>query len=81
MDLELKDKVVIVTGGAKGIGAAIVRLAAGEGAVFWRCETGDRNGGAGYRSGRRGGPGGSAGTAGRHRHAVPCPSHAVEFAG
>src|SRR5678816_371854 len=33
MDLELKDKVVIVTGGAKGIGAAIVRLLAGEGAV------------------------------------------------
>ena len=33
MDLELKDKVVIVTGGAKGIGAAIVRLIAGEGAV------------------------------------------------
>jgi len=33
MDLELKDKVVIVTGGAKGIGAAIVRLGAGEGAV------------------------------------------------
>ena len=25
MDLQLKDKVVIVTGGAKGIGAAIVR--------------------------------------------------------
>lgn len=33
MDLELKDKVVIVTGGAKGIGAAIVRACAGEGAV------------------------------------------------
>ncbi|MGH9504203.1 MAG: SDR family oxidoreductase [Terriglobales bacterium] len=33
MDLELKDKVVIVTGGAKGIGAAIVRASAGEGAV------------------------------------------------
>ena len=33
MDLELKDKVVIVTGGAKGIGAAIVRTCAGEGAV------------------------------------------------
>jgi L-fucose dehydrogenase len=33
MDLELKDKVVIVTGGAKGIGAAIVRAAAGEGAI------------------------------------------------
>jgi L-fucose dehydrogenase len=33
MDLELKDKVVIVTGGAKGIGAAIVRSGADEGAV------------------------------------------------
>jgi len=33
MDLQLKDKVVIVTGGAKGIGAAIVRAAAAEGAV------------------------------------------------
>ncbi len=33
MDLQLKDKVVIVTGGAKGIGAAIVRACAGESAV------------------------------------------------
>lgn len=33
MDLGLKDKVIIVTGGAKGIGAAIVRAIAGEGAV------------------------------------------------
>src|SRR5215471_14986211 len=33
MDLELKDKVVIVTGGAKGIGAAIVRACAAEAAV------------------------------------------------
>jgi len=33
MDLELKDKVVIVTGGAKGIGAAIVRACAAEGAA------------------------------------------------
>jgi L-fucose dehydrogenase len=33
MDLQLKNKVVIVTGGAKGIGAAIVRAAAAEGAV------------------------------------------------
>ncbi len=33
MDLELKGKVVLVTGGAKGIGAAIVRGCAREGAV------------------------------------------------
>ncbi|MFZ0733079.1 MAG: SDR family oxidoreductase [Candidatus Sulfotelmatobacter sp.] len=33
MDLQLKDKVVIVTGGAKGIGAAIVRASAAEGAI------------------------------------------------
>jgi len=33
MDLQLKEKVVIVTGGAKGIGAAIVHACAAEGAV------------------------------------------------
>jgi L-fucose dehydrogenase len=33
MDLQLKDKIVIVTGGAKGIGAAIVKTCAAEGAV------------------------------------------------
>jgi len=33
MDLQLKDKVVIVTGGAKGIGAAIVRACSAEGAI------------------------------------------------
>ena len=33
MDLGLKDKVIIVTGGAKGIGAAIVKACAAEGAV------------------------------------------------
>ena len=33
MDLQLKDKVVIVTGGAKGIGAAIVRACVAERAV------------------------------------------------
>jgi L-fucose dehydrogenase len=33
MDLQLKGKVVIITGGAKGIGAAIARACAGEGAV------------------------------------------------
>jgi L-fucose dehydrogenase len=33
MDLQLKDKVVLVTGGAKGIGAAIVRACCNEGAT------------------------------------------------
>jgi L-fucose dehydrogenase len=33
MDLELKDRIIIVTGGAKGIGGAIVRACAAEGAV------------------------------------------------
>src|SRR5215467_2415244 len=33
MDLQLKDRVVIVTGGAKGIGAAIVRACVDEGAI------------------------------------------------
>src|SRR5258708_9039683 len=33
MDLQLRAKVVLVTGGAKGIGAAIVRAAAAEGAI------------------------------------------------
>lgn len=33
MDLHLKDKVVVITGGAKGIGAAITRAVAQEGAV------------------------------------------------
>ena len=33
MDLQLKNKVVVITGGAKGIGAAIARASASEGAV------------------------------------------------
>lgn len=33
MDLKLKDKVIIVTGGAKGIGEGIVHVLAGEGAI------------------------------------------------
>jgi L-fucose dehydrogenase len=33
MDLRLKDKVILVTGGARGIGAAIVRACAKEGAI------------------------------------------------
>src|SRR5580658_5742928 len=33
MDLQLKDKVIVVTGGAKGIGAAIVHACVVEGAI------------------------------------------------
>ena len=33
MDLQLKRKVILVSGGAKGIGAAIVRACAAEGAI------------------------------------------------
>jgi len=33
MDLQLKDKIVVVTGGAKGIGEVVVRTCASEGAV------------------------------------------------
>jgi L-fucose dehydrogenase len=33
MDLQLKNKVVVVTGGAKGIGAAVVRTSSAEGAI------------------------------------------------
>src|SRR5450432_2826685 len=33
MDLQLKNKVIIVTGGAKGIGEGIVRVLAAEGAI------------------------------------------------
>jgi L-fucose dehydrogenase len=33
MDLELHDKIIIVTGGAKGIGEAITRMLAAEGAI------------------------------------------------
>ena len=33
MDLELKDKVILITGGAKGIGAAIAQTVAQEGAI------------------------------------------------
>lgn len=33
MDLQLKDKVIIVSGGAKGIGAGIVKVLAGESAI------------------------------------------------
>jgi L-fucose dehydrogenase len=33
MDLQIKDKVVVVTGGAKGIGASIVRACTNEGAL------------------------------------------------
>lgn len=46
MDLLLKDKVVIVTGGAKGIGEAIVRACAAEGAIP---SIVDRDGEAGQR--------------------------------
>ena len=33
MDLQLKDKVIIVTGGARGIGEGIVKVLAKEGAI------------------------------------------------
>ncbi|HEY8733716.1 MAG TPA: SDR family NAD(P)-dependent oxidoreductase, partial [Puia sp.] len=33
MDLDLRDKVIIVTGGAKGIGAGITRVLSTEGAI------------------------------------------------
>ena len=33
MDLQLKDKVIVVTGGAKGIGQGIVQVLAAEGAL------------------------------------------------
>src|SRR3954447_24138214 len=33
MDLELRDKVILVTGGARGIGAGIARVLASEGAI------------------------------------------------
>ena len=33
MDLQLKDKKVVITGGAKGIGAAVVKSFAAEGAI------------------------------------------------
>ncbi len=33
MNLELKDKIIVVTGGAKGIGEGIVKVLAGEGAI------------------------------------------------
>ena len=38
MDLQLKGKVVLITGGAKGIGAAIVRACAEEGAIPVICD-------------------------------------------
>jgi len=33
MDLQLRDKVVLITGGGKGIGAAIARATANEGGI------------------------------------------------
>lgn len=38
MDLQLKARIVVVTGGAKGIGAAIVRAGAAEGAIPVICD-------------------------------------------
>ena len=37
MDLELKDKVAIVTGGSKGIGKVIARVLANEGVDVYIC--------------------------------------------
>ena len=42
MDLQLRDKIIIVTGGAKGIGEGITRVLSAEGAfpiIFGRNET------------------------------------------
>src|SRR5260221_14754336 len=38
MDLQLKSKVMVVTGGGKGIGAAIVRACVAEGAIPVICD-------------------------------------------
>jgi L-fucose dehydrogenase len=46
MDLQLKDKIILVTGGAKGIGESIVRVLAAEGAfpiILGRNETDNKN--------------------------------------
>jgi NAD(P)-dependent dehydrogenase (short-subunit alcohol dehydrogenase family) len=44
MDLELRNKVAVVTGGSKGIGLATAHLLAREGAHHgaWRGSTGER---------------------------------------
>ena len=63
MDLQLKDKVIVVSGGAKGIGEGIVKVLAREGAVpFIIGRNGEDNRGtvaAVEAAGGKGLPGGS----------------------
>ena len=56
MDLHLKDKVILITGGAKGIGAAIARTCSQEGAVPFIVDRDDESGRRLQTELRAGGP-------------------------